>query len=83
MLTIQIRARTGTDGVLHIDVPTGLNETEMEGCLVMSPISRENLHRQTCGEAWPEGYFEATAGQWKGDLERGDQGAFDRRDWQE
>ena len=83
MLTIQIRARTGSDGILHIDVPTGLAETEVEGCLVMNALSPGKTDQQAGGDTWPEGYFEATAGQLKGELIRGDQGEMDRRNWPE
>ena len=74
MVTIDIKARTGADGVLHIDVPTGLPETDIEGRLVMSPVSAQGTSLQVYGDDWPDGFFESTAGRWHGELERGDQG---------
>ena len=82
-LSLCFRSTTGADGVLHIDVPTGFPETEIEGRLVMNPVSGESSNHEASGTSWPEGFFEATAGRWQGELERGEQGKFDQRDWPE
>ena len=76
MVTIEIKARTGADGILHIDVPTGLPETDIEGHLVMAPVADIRQKSEPSGSAWPQGFFEATAGRWHGDLERGEQGDY-------
>ena len=83
VVTIEIKAVTGVDGVLHLDVPTGLPETEIEGRLVVTPVAANLLDHKAFGKEWPKGFFEATAGRWHGELERGEQGAFDRRAWDE
>jgi hypothetical protein len=83
MVDIHIKARTGADGVLRLRVPTGLVETDVEGRLVMSPVSQGTEAVLAGTGEWPDGFFEATAGRWQGEFERGEPGEFDRRDWQE
>ena len=83
MVSINIRAHIGADGVLRLDIPTGLFETEVEGRLEMMPVVDASSHQEPNAAVWPDGFFEATAGCWQGALERGDQGEFDYRAWQE
>jgi hypothetical protein len=83
MVSVEIKARTGSDGVLHLDVPTGLPETEIKGRLVIDPVPNNVNSGERLGTEWPVGYFEATAGRWQGELARGEQGQLEVRDWNE
>jgi hypothetical protein len=54
MRTIQVRGKTGADGVLHLSVPVGTPEMEFEVVV--------NLYPQTGDRGWPPGYFENVVG---------------------
>jgi hypothetical protein len=75
MRAIQIRGKTGTDGVLHLSVPLGTPEAEFELMVVAQPTGAE-----TTDEGWPPGFFEETAGAWQGELERAPQGEYEKRE---
>ncbi len=83
MVSIQVKARTGLDGVLHIDLPTGYPDSEVEGCLMINPVAPRGALEHENAAGWPEGFFDTTAGRWNGELERGNPGYFEARDWQE
>ena len=77
MKTIQMNGHTSPDGTLDISVPTGLPESDVEVLLVVQPVTDQPRPR---GNGWPEGFFERTAGNWRGrPLVRGDQGEFEAR----
>src|SRR5438552_15312129 len=59
MVSIQMKARVGPDGILRLEVPTIFRDTEVDACVVLQPITTS---------AWPSGFFEATAGKWVGEL---------------
>lgn len=75
MHTIQTTAHTTEDGTLVLRVPTHIPSSDVDVTVVIVPT-------EPCGErAWPDGFFESTAGAWEGEpLERGDQGEYPVRD---
>ena len=57
MRTIQMRGKTGADGVLHLSIPLGTPGAEFEAVVVLQPgepAATEN--------GWPPGLFEEVAG---------------------
>jgi hypothetical protein len=54
METIKMRSRSNEDGIIHLDIPVGLKNTELEVTLSIS------LTRQ--GKGYPPGFFEQTYG---------------------
>lgn len=38
METIKVHSRSNTDGILHLDVPVGIKDTELEVILTISPV---------------------------------------------
>jgi hypothetical protein len=75
MRTIQIRGKTGADGILHLSIPLGTQETEYELVLIAQPQAPPFSHPD-----WPPGFFEQTAGAWQGELERAPQGEYEKRE---
>jgi hypothetical protein len=57
MQTIQVRGKTGADGVLHLSIPLGTPEAEFEAVVVVQPQTPAAIHPE-----WPPGFFEETAG---------------------
>jgi hypothetical protein len=52
MQSVKLQAHIGDDGILKIEVPTGLSNVDLELVLVY----------QTVKSAWSDGYFEQTYG---------------------
>lgn len=73
-ISVQVKAIVGADGVLRLEVPTAFRDTEVDACVVIQPSETD---------AWPTDFFETTAGKWMGELERGEQGTAEQRDWPE
>jgi hypothetical protein len=74
MQTVQIRTRTGKDGTLALEVPTHLEEVEMDVTVSFSPRGQAHERRR-----WPDGWVESTYGSIP-DLERPPQGPPDERE---
>jgi len=56
MRTIQVRGKTGADGVLHLSIPLGMPHGEFEVVVVVEP-QPVAVHPD-----WPPGFFEQTGG---------------------
>jgi hypothetical protein len=75
METIKLRSRTDQNGILHLDIPVAILDTELEVTVTLSPITPPQVGEANLG--WSEGFFERTAGKWLGEpLVRGDQGEY-------
>jgi hypothetical protein len=80
MQTIQVREKTGADGVLNLRIPLGLAETECEVTVVVQPKSTESRKPTPEELGWPPGFFDQVVGKWQGEFERPPQGEFEERD---
>jgi len=80
MRSILIRSRVGADGVLHLDVPSNLVETDVEVMVIVAPVSQSDLGR-TEKLAWSTGFFESVVGSWQGErLTRECEGEYETRE---
>jgi len=64
MQSVTLRYRVGEDGVLHLDVPIGLTNAELEVTVTFQPVTpttQENIPQGT------PGFFEETFGVCKDD----------------
>jgi hypothetical protein len=61
---IQMSAKAGPDGVLHLDIPVGAADGEFEVAVVVQAKPSDNGTRKPTPEelGWPPGYIEATYG---------------------
>jgi hypothetical protein len=80
MTHLELRARIGPDGILTLTVPVGISEANREVKVIVEPadaaVSKtENLSR----DEWAR-FVDETAGAWRGDLERPEQGELEIRD---
>lgn len=68
MQTIKLRSHVGTDGILKLEVPVGLTETDLEVTLVVQevaalPAKNGKIVEKTPEElGWPAEFFEETEG---------------------
>jgi hypothetical protein len=77
METIKVRTRLGEDGVLKLELATGMVNQEIEVLVVMQPLDSEPVDAM----GYPIGYFEETYGSFADDpLARGDEPPLDVRD---
>lgn len=58
MQTIALKARTGKDGIVRLEIPTQIADHDIEIVLVMQPIYDEPVDAM----GYPIGYFEETYG---------------------
>jgi hypothetical protein len=65
MQTIKLHSHVGEDGILHLDVPVGIADTDLEITVTVQPITAETETKQ--GKGWPPGFFEETFGSFKDD----------------
>ena len=80
MNIIELRTRVGPDGVLTLSVPVGMSEANREVKVVVeSAEDRVGKGSRMTRKEWAE-FVAATAGAWKGELERPEQGEFEVRD---
>lgn len=80
MQSITLRSHVGTDGILHLDVPVGLHDTDLEVTVTLKPVTPK-MEKTPEELGWPPGFFERTAGAWQGEpLTRGAQGEYEKRD---
>ena len=77
METIKVKTHVGSDGILKLEVPVGVSNSDLEVVVVLQPLV--NLSVDALG--WPIGYLEETYGSLADDpIERGDQGIPEIRD---
>lgn len=62
MHTLHLKERTGKDGVLHINLPVGVPDADVEIVLVVQSNSAESPSNDVNLQGWPPGYFEDTFG---------------------
>ncbi len=78
MQTLHVQSQSGSDGVLHLEIPVETPNADYDIVIVLNP--RHAASTATAEErGWPPGFFESTAGAWQGDFVR-DQGRFEERE---
>ncbi len=75
MQSIKLRSHVGQDGILKLEVPVGLSETDLEVVVVVQPVAKESSPKPN----WPPGFFKRVIGGWKGELIREPQGEYEVR----
>ena len=79
MKKIKLRSQVGKDGILHLDIPVTIKETELEVIVTFKPVVQNKPTPEDLG--WSPGFFERTAGAWQGEpLVRGSQGEYEQRE---
>jgi len=83
MTRIELRTRIGPDGILTLSVPAGISEANREVNVIVELVDAvDKKTAKMTPEEWKR-LVDETAGAWKGDLGRPDQGELEIRDqWQ-
>ena len=73
MKSIKIRSHIGQDGILHLDIPVEMADTEIEVTLTIQKV--------TPPKGWMPGFFEKVIGGWVEEpLSRPEQGQYETRE---
>lgn len=81
MQSITLRSRVGEDGILHLEVPVGLTNADLEVTVTVQLIDLQPKAKTPEELGWPPGFFEQTAGALADDpLVRGVQGEYEVRE---
>ena len=76
METFTIHSKVGADGLLKLQVPVNLTNTELEVVLIVQPVTPGSKNH-----GWPPGFFERTYGSFRDQpLIREPQGDYEIRD---
>lgn len=77
MKSIKLNSHVEKDGILKLEMPTGLSDVDVEVIIVIQPIATAKKSEK---RGWPPGFFEHTIGAWKGELARAPQGEYEERE---
>lgn len=70
----KIRSHVGKDGILHLDIPVEMPDTEIEVTVTIQRVTPQQ-------RGWMPGFFEEVIGGWVGEpLERAEQGEYETRE---
>ncbi|MDZ7958188.1 MAG: hypothetical protein RMY34_09845 [Aulosira sp. DedQUE10] len=81
MHSIKLKKRVGADGVLHLDIPVGITDKEVEIMVIYQPLEASTQLKTPEQRGWMPGFFEEVIGGWVGEpLERPEQGDYEIRE---
>ncbi|MEG4043764.1 hypothetical protein [Microcoleus sp. Pol17_C1] len=81
MQSIKVRSRVGSDGMLHLQIPGGIKDTDLEVIVIFQPIAIATEGKTPEDLGWPPGFFERTFGCFQDEpLVRGEQGEYEERE---
>ncbi len=76
MESFKVISHVGSDGILHLDVPVGITNEELDVMVIVNPLKSSILSilKVETPQGWMPGFFEEVIGGWAGEpLERGQQ----------
>ena len=81
MHSIKLKKRVGADGVLHLDIPVGITDKEVEIMVIYQALETPTQLKTPEKRGWIPGFFEEVIGGWVGEpLERPEQGEYEIRE---
>ncbi|NJL69298.1 MAG: hypothetical protein HC849_23665 [Oscillatoriales cyanobacterium RU_3_3] len=67
MQTIKVRSRVDSDGMLHLQIPGGIKDTDLEVVVVFQPVAPATQAKTPEELGWSPGFFETVIGSWEGE----------------
>ncbi|MCC5669206.1 hypothetical protein LC653_36535 [Nostoc sp. CHAB 5784] len=81
MQSIKLCSHVGADGILHLSIPTGITDKEIEVTVIYQQLEPSAPPKTPEELGWPAGFFEQTAGSLADDpIQRYPQGEYDTRE---
>lgn len=62
MYSVKLTKHVGEDGILHLDIPVGITDKEVEIMVIYQPIEIPKQQKTPEELGWPPGFFERTYG---------------------
>ncbi len=82
MRSIRVRSHVGADGTLHLNIPLGISNQDVEVMVIYQPLKTESKTKTPQELGWTPSFFENTFGTWEGEpLVRKPQGEAQERNW--
>lgn len=80
MQSIKVRSHIGPDGILHLDIPVGVHDADLEVTVMVQPVTAPKT-KTTEELGYPPDFFERTFGSLRDEhLEREPQGELQERE---
>jgi hypothetical protein len=67
MHSVTLRSHVGADGILNLQVPSGVRDAEVEVTVTVKRVSLASEPNQAEPRGWQPGFFEELAGSWEGE----------------
>lgn len=81
MQSIKLRSRVSSDGILHLNVPVGMADKELEVMVIFQPLEPSAQAKTPEELGWPPGFFEQTYGSCQDDpIVIDSEGVFEERE---
>jgi hypothetical protein len=64
MHSVTLRSHVGSDGILNLQVPSGVKDAEVEVTVTITPLSLASQANRSEQRGWQPGFFEL-AGSWE------------------
>ena len=75
MQSLTLHTRVGKDGILKLEMPVGIVDTDLEIILILNPVVESRIATE-----WPRNFFTEIVGGWVGaPLVREPQGTYESR----
>ena len=79
MQSVKLRSHVGKDGILKLEIPLNLVNTDLEVMVVFQPVTSAAPGPE--GSTWPAKFFEQTYGSFRNDpLLRESEGEYETRE---
>ncbi|WP_017653322.1 hypothetical protein [Fortiea contorta] len=62
MQSIKLRSHVGSDGILHLEIPLGVTDKEIEVMVIYQQLEPSAPVKTPEDLGWPNGFFEQTYG---------------------
>jgi hypothetical protein len=62
MQTITLNSHVGEDGILHLDIPVDVINTNLKITVILQPAIESDHQEQPQGKGWPANFFAETSG---------------------
>ncbi|AFY50561.1 hypothetical protein Nos7524_4824 [Nostoc sp. PCC 7524] len=62
MQTITLNSHVGQDGILHLDIPVDVTNTDLTITVILQPTTDSQQEKTSQGKGWPANFFEETSG---------------------
>ncbi|NWF58200.1 MAG: hypothetical protein HXY43_02480 [Fischerella sp.] len=81
MQSIKLRSHVGKDGILHLEIPVGITDKDLEVMVIFQPLELSAQMKTPEELGWPAGFFEQTYGSCQDDpIVIDSEGVFEQRE---